>query len=233
MTLDELYHYIEQPENLDKASLPALKSLVATYPYCATLVLLYLYNLARCKDLQYTSELKRLSPYIHDRHILYQLVELGSSLKKAKKSPSNDNNDPFNLIENFLGQQRASGEDLPKELNYGLSSSDRDDYFASEVGQSSLEELKGLELDAKEPNKKKAEGKVKTEETESNSEDLDEELFTETLAKIYIKQGKYEKALRIIRSISLNYPKKNRYFANQIRFLELLVRNNKDNSSEI
>ena len=49
--------------------------------------------------------------------------------------------------------------------------------------------------------------------------------FTETLAKIYIKQGKFEHAIEIIRRLSLKYPKKNRYFADQIRFLEKLIAN--------
>ena len=48
--------------------------------------------------------------------------------------------------------------------------------------------------------------------------------FTETLANIYIKQGKYEKALEIIKRLCLEYPNKNRYFADQIRFLEKIIK---------
>ncbi len=62
------------------------------------------------------------------------------------------------------------------------------------------------------------------EEKEGN-----EGYFTETLAKIYIKQGRYDKALEIIQRINLNYPKKSAYFADQIRFLEKLILNNKTN----
>ena len=59
-----------------------------------------------------------------------------------------------------------------------------------------------------------------------STKDSDEGVFTETLARIYIKQGRYSKALEIIRRLSLNYPKKNAYFADQIRFLEKLIINN-------
>ena len=60
----------------------------------------------------------------------------------------------------------------------------------------------------------------------TGEESLDESYFTETLAKIYIKQRKYSRALEIIRSLYLKYPEKNIYFADQIRFLEKLVINN-------
>ena len=65
------------------------------------------------------------------------------------------------------------------------------------------------------------------EENNDNEEKgNDESYFTETLARIYIKQGRYSKALEIIRRLNLNYPKKNAYFADQIRFLEKLIINN-------
>ena len=71
-------------------------------------------------------------------------------------------------------------------------------------------------------------------------DDIDEEheiepseaYFTETLARIYIKQGKYAKAIEIIRRISLLYPQKNRYFADQIRFLEKILINERNQKSE-
>ncbi|MCR4582813.1 MAG: tetratricopeptide repeat protein [Prevotella sp.] len=64
---------------------------------------------------------------------------------------------------------------------------------------------------------------------ENDEIDTDESYFTETLARIYIKQGRYSKALEIIRRLSLQFPKKNAYFADQIRFLEKLIINNNKN----
>ena len=55
----------------------------------------------------------------------------------------------------------------------------------------------------------------------------DEGFFTETLAKIYVRQGRYAKALEILKKLSLKYPNKNAYFADQIRFLEKLIINDK------
>ena len=62
---------------------------------------------------------------------------------------------------------------------------------------------------------------------EDENDEIGEDFFTETLARIYIRQGRYEKAAEIIRRLNLVNPRKNVYFADQIRFLEKLIVNNK------
>jgi hypothetical protein len=56
-----------------------------------------------------------------------------------------------------------------------------------------------------------------------SSFNLPEDSFTDTLAKIYLKQKRYDRALEIFKGLSLKYPEKNVYFADQIRFLEKLI----------
>ena len=58
-------------------------------------------------------------------------------------------------------------------------------------------------------------------------DNADSSLLTESLAKIYIRQHRYEKALEIIMSLSLNFPEKSIYFADQMRFLKKLIVNEK------
>lgn len=53
----------------------------------------------------------------------------------------------------------------------------------------------------------------------------DDSLLSESLAKIYIKQGRYAKAFEIISNLSLKYPEKSVYFADQMRFLQKLIIN--------
>ena len=59
--------------------------------------------------------------------------------------------------------------------------------------------------------------------TDTNIKD---DLITETLAKIYTSQEKYNKAIKAYKILSLKYPKKSSFFANQINDIKKLK--NKD-----
>lgn len=52
---------------------------------------------------------------------------------------------------------------------------------------------------------------------------VEESSLTESLAKMYIGQHRYEKAYEIINNLNLNFPEKSIYFADQLRFLRKLI----------
>ena len=52
-----------------------------------------------------------------------------------------------------------------------------------------------------------------------------ENLMTETLAHVYLEQKKYTKAITAFRILSLKYPEKSSFFANQIEEIEKLQKN--------
>ncbi len=57
----------------------------------------------------------------------------------------------------------------------------------------------------------------------------DNMMCSEILANIFLRQHRYDRALEIIKSLYLNFPNKSVYFADQIRYLEKLVRINQIN----
>jgi hypothetical protein len=70
------------------------------------------------------------------------------------------------------------------------------------------------------------------EEKETSNEDFSarsvvesEDLMTETLANIHIKQKRYQKAVEIFERLSLKYPEKSVYFARRIKEMEDLINN--------
>jgi hypothetical protein len=50
-------------------------------------------------------------------------------------------------------------------------------------------------------------------------------LMTETLAKVYLEQKKYENAIKAYRILSLKYPEKSGFFADRIKAIKILQRN--------
>ena len=53
----------------------------------------------------------------------------------------------------------------------------------------------------------------------------DSSLMTETLAKVYLEQKKYENAIQAYRILSLKYPEKSGFFADQIKRIQILQKN--------
>ena len=57
----------------------------------------------------------------------------------------------------------------------------------------------------------------KIQEYIKKSTEDNDNLTTETLAKIYLEQGHYERAIQAYKILCLKYPKKSGFFANQIK----------------
>lgn len=72
------------------------------------------------------------------------------------------------------------------------------------------------------PAKKTVSVKNLTQDKSFNSD----ELMTETLAKVYLEQKNYKKAIQAYRVLSLKYPEKNSFFADRISDIEKIEINN-------
>ncbi len=249
----EITELINHPEQLDRDTLYELRSMLALYPYFQTARLLMLQNLYLLHDPSFDEELRRAAIYITDRTVIFRLVEAAhyrikpQKAEQANETKEEKGNRTISLIDNFLEsipKEEKEEEAKEKKKRRPTPADAAVDYVAylleseeeySQDRDNEAPPLKGQSLiDSFIENDK---GKIVLNDTpqlvpeidDNNGEgdkDGDEGYFTETLARIYIKQGRYSKALEIIQRLSLNYPKKNAYFADQIRFLNKLIINN-------
>ncbi|EFS30533.1 hypothetical protein [Bacteroides sp. D2] len=255
MTSVNFQQWIQHPETLNRDTLYELRNLLARYPYFQSLRLLYLKNLYILHDISFGGELRKAVLYIADRRQLFQLIEGDRYNVQARKKgvpltevlkdePSVDRTlaliDAFlstvpeevtaktsfdysmdytsYLLEETLDTEQSS-EEMPKLKGYELI----DDFIEKSESDSPLC-MKPLREEMSSSTTSSDELSESEEETKEEEEE-DDSCFTETLAKIYVKQQRYSKALEIIKKLSLKYPKKNAYFADQIRFLEKLIIN--------
>lgn len=195
-------------------------------------------------DSAFDDELRRTALYVTDRSMLFQLVESAHyefknpSEEATNKIETSNDDRTISIIDNFLDsapEQELEPQNEPKRkptpadaavdyVAYLLKTESEEDDTSEQSPQ-----LKGQELIDDFINKEKGkislQDETEYEPEEETVEDEGSSYFTETLARIYIKQGRYSKALEIIQRLYLEYPKKNRYFADQIRFLQKLILN--------
>ena len=249
-----LQYWIQHPETLNKDTLYELRTLVARYPYSQTLRLLYLKNLYLLHDITFGGELRKAIIYVSDRRKLFYLIEGEKYALQPHKKPSLAEDalleaEPsldrtLSLIDAFLA---TVPEEVTGQTDFDYSADYTayllvDDEEKNIADAPAIPKLRGQDLIDGFIEKSESDSAIRLlsvseieeeqlqEENEvvtSTGEDEDDSCFTETLAKIYIKQQRYSKALEIIEKLSLKYPKKNAYFADQIRFLEKLIINAK------
>ena len=171
------------------------------------------------------------------------LISLLNEIEARRNSDKNRAaNDDFLLIERYLDN---IGEPSSDSLPYDISSAAIADYEwddADECETSDSDEQDAL-IDSFIEAEKKGELFVpKVQNVEENSpQEMDslslkkirEKAFlSESLAKLYVKQHKYEQALAIFSSLNLKYSKKFTYFAHQIRYLETILSYEKGEESK-
>ena len=223
-----------------------LEDILMEYPYFQTARLLYTIQLQNNNQSLFIEELAKTAVLCADRKRLFYVIQPDNYKEFIRLTENfSDNQD---RTEELLNSYFKTFSEKPTELSFAPS-----EYFSylesfgdesSEGNGSSETKQNDNQLEHQdiidafiEKNESDTLNRIQFTKKTSNIEELadtdkkddDSEFLTETLAKIYIKQKKYDKALAIIKQLSLNYPKKSAYFADQIRFLEYLIINDKKN----
>lgn len=242
MDKENFYRFMEDPSMLTDTTAIDLKAVVEAYPYFQTSRLLYTKNLDMINSEHYNEELSRTAVLCADRRKLFYLIyreNYYKMLDQPKVCPSEAKDRTEELLDSFLSSLGESEIHETKLVDGTLNMVTTDylsyldslgaDSPSSESAEHKLEHQNIIDAFIEKASSSSIfTPHEKMEEDEKPiqiAQEEESEFLTETLAKIYIKQKKYTQALTIIKRLSLNFPKKSSYFADQIRFLEFLIKN--------
>lgn len=249
MNKEQFYTLLDQPGRLNKETLPELEKLCNEYPYFLAARMLLLKNMKVLDDLSFKRNLHQISAGSSRRASIFWYLEQEAEGEVEVEVESGSLS--VSVSEGEKGTEiagRYSSRIRSKLLTlvtdhktHGLDYFDTPDYAGSldyfsrylqdeppgtpkthptshevELIDRFLAENPALKTSMPpNPPSRKENLSVEPEEQEVS-------FMTETLARIYLNQGLYEKAIAAYKKLSLNYPEKSVYFANQIKKIEEL-----------
>ena len=191
-----------------------IERLIYKYPYCQNIYAIYLKFLKDQNKYNYDEILKKTAIITFDRKQLHNwLNENGKT--DSKKIEVKYSNPRKNFSEN----------EIKKSFNEWITWTREKSKFDLKNSNNSKIINDFLEKNPKMPKVIFSNNINKNIENYIFNED---EFMTETLAKLYLKQEKYDNALIAYKILSLNYPEKNSLFANQIKLIKKLQKQSKN-----
>lgn len=234
---------LEGVEQLQLHKIKRLKALIDEYPYFQSARALYLKGLKNRGSFKYNNELKITASYTVDRAVLFEFItskvfntniyeektdkkeadykeKTDEKVTKAKEKlkvglPLIFSKNETHSFSQWL--QLSAKKPISRELNLTQKEVEKDDervvkdniieqFIANNPKISRLNKAISSEVKIEEPNEVP-------------------QLMTETLAKVYLEQKKYGNAIKAYEILSLKYPEKSSFFANQIKQVRILQNN--------
>ena len=185
-------------EFLNSATNTELKQVTEMFPWFQLAWLFYLKSLKKTGSPEFDVVLKKVAVIIANSKMVTSFI-----------------NDETNENDFEWGSEVST----PTYLNDGKDEIDKSDSLIDKF----LSKTNTLQRKS-EDGKTERTNKFVNPEEQSSVES--EEIITETLAKIYLDQKKYDKAEKAYKKLSLKFPEKSIYFASQIEKIEKLKDNN-------
>jgi hypothetical protein len=219
---------LNNPNSIEKQNVTELKSLIDKHPYFQSARALLLKGLKDQESFKYNNELKVTAAYTTDRSILFDFIT--SDLFNKKKESSNDkslNNDDSKTSIEKVKDELKIGQPFSFEKNETHSFNQWLQLSSSTIKKITPPKEKKLQdniIDKFIANNPKISRINKNANPINKSIETAHEplLMTETLAKIYLEQKKYDNAIKAYEILSLKYPEKSTFFADQIKKIRIL-----------
>ena len=195
------------PNSIGLEESNAIEKIIQEYPYFNVARIIQSLGYKNHKSTKFSSSLKKCSINSLDRSVTREIIDLEKVNFSIK-------------IEELKNQVlKDSKEDKVSFLSWLEKTKN--------IENNSKANISNLINDFLESNQKLNPGSEnKNKKISKGSKISANEYMTETLAKIYLKQEKYNKALKAYEILSLKYPEKISLFANQINKIKKLIKNN-------
>ena len=222
---------IEKIQSIEQLETAELKTVIDTFPYFQNARALYLKGLKNQDSFKYNNELKITAAFTTDRTVLFDYIT-----SKKFKTQKEDIHQQIKEITKQISKPTAKNEEK-LEIGKPISFTNSENYSFNQWLQLSAKKPITRKKDLKNESQKKVEliekfiqknPKIQPISKDRNisilttQEKQDSSLMTETLAKVYLEQNKYENAIQAYRILSLKYPEKSGFFANQIKRIQIL-----------
>lgn len=249
MKKTDFIHILENKKPIQQVEIAELKSVVDNYPYFQSARALYLKGLKKQESFKYNKELKITAAHTTDRTVLFHYITSNEFNQEEK----NIHRQITKKIEEIapekvtikevnsriiVEEKTATEEELEigKPINFNASESYSFNQWLQLSAKKPVAEVSETEektsvkeeiIDRFIQNSPKIEplAKDKSISISVTENKQDSSLMTETLAKVYLEQKKYENAIQAYRILSLKYPEKSGFFADQIKKIRILQKN--------
>ena len=198
-----LLKILKNPHKISQSEAIFIDELVKEFPYFQAARAIQLKNHKNLESFQFEKILNKTAIYTSNRKILFDFIEhnfladdINSKNSKTQKVLKKNESRTF---VNWLEQVNLVPIDRSNE-------SSTIEKFISKKPNLNIKSIEEPEI----------------QNDNENTELIKESLVTETLAKLYVEQENYEKAIQTYKILILKFPEKNSYFASAIKKLKKL-----------
>ncbi len=197
--------FIKEPNLIKDDHLDEIEKTLTNYPYFQFANLCLSLVLYKKNSVRYRRQLKKTAILSLNRKILFKYINTDYLGSKKQKSSNNSLSNSTSNINNFNHNEEHS---FSQWLNVvKIKKIDRE----SPTSTDQIEEKKNSQ--------KKF---FNASNSAKNSLIENDKLITPTLAKVYMQQEHYDKAISAYEKLILKIPKKSTFFANQIKLIKKL-----------
>ena len=214
--MDNLAQHIQNPQLIASEDVAKLEDLVQEFPYYQTAQLLITKGLLNTDSIRYNRQLKKAAAYAIDRKQLFKLIILKKAEKTTISEISKNTEDSL-----AMGQPLAfnNKEEYSFSEWLAVSKVEKIDRTPKPNTKQLIDNFIGKKISISKPKKTDF---FKPINVAKESLIENESIVTPTLAKVYLEQGYYDKAISAYTKLCLKYPEKNSLFANQIKLINKL-----------